>query len=515
MKFRSPAWPLPWALFAATLAVPGVSRVLAQPEARAADAPGVAPGLASAGTVDAEQVTVGDGDDAGPLALEEVLASVERHHPSLQALEGRVRAAEGGRLAAEGGFDPVLTARGFGSAGYYRYARTDATVSLPTPLWGASFFAGWRLGRSLEASDFPDYYRYDETLDGGELRAGVTVPILRDGAIDARRAGIARAERAVEAAEHERAARRWRVRLAASEAYARWVASGLKLAVVEALLHLAEARDAQIAARVAAGAVAAIEHLENQRAVLERRQARVAARRSVERTAIALSLYFRDEAGAPRVPDLRRLPEALSSSAVVPMDESEAIEVALSRRPEIVRLGALREAARVVLELAENQVLPRLDVSVNGSIDLGSTDDGSLRSQLSPPTGEALVSLSVPLLFREGTGRLRAARAELDALDAEIELARDQITLEVRDACSAVAAAREALAAARESAQVAAAVAAAERSRFDAGASTLLFVNLRETAAAQADASVIDAEADVAVAAAQRAAAMAESVDRP
>ena len=91
-------------------------------------------------------------------------------------------------------------------------------------------------------------------------------------------------------------------------------------------------------------------------------------------------------------------------------------------------------------------------------------------------------------------------RAELAALEADTELARDQIHLEVRDARSAVQAASEAIALAAEAEMVARAVADAERVRFDHGATSLLVVNLREAAAAAAAQAHVDARADLAVA---------------
>lgn len=439
----------------------------------------------------------------GPaLRLDEVIASVDAHHPPLEALEARVRSAEGAHLAAEGGFDPTLSARGFLTVfGYYEYGRLDVSVTQATPLWGASFFAGWRIGRSVEIDrSFPEYYGQDETLDAGELRAGVTVPLLRDGWIDPRRATLWRAERATDAAEAELAARRLRVVYAATDAYLRWVAAGRKLEIALDLLRLAEDRDGQLAARAASGAIAPIEHLENRRAVLERRQAVVVAARALERTAIALGLYYRDEAGAPLTVAPDRYPGLGEGITVAVPSEADAIELALAQRPELERFRALRESAEIARDLAENQILPRLDVTLSASTDLGTTADASLRSRLSPAVGEGLVTLTVPLLFREGVGRRDAARADLDAVAAEAELARDQVTLEVRDAYSALRAAEQALELAAESRDVAAAVAEAERARFEAGATTLLIVNLREAAAAQAAASWVNARIDVEVA---------------
>jgi cobalt-zinc-cadmium efflux system outer membrane protein len=436
------------------------------------------------------------------LRLDEVIASVDAHHPPLEALAARARSAEGARLAAEGAFDPVLGARGFLTVfGYYEYGRLDVSVTQATPLWGTSFFAGWRIGRSVEIDrGFPEYYGQDETLDGGELRAGATVPLLRDGWIDARRATLWRAERATDAAEAELAARRLRVVYGATEAYLRWIAAGRKLEIALALARLAEDRDAQLAARSASGAIAPIEHLENRRAVLERRQAVVTAARALERAAIALGLFYRDEAGAPRTVGAARYPGLDERFAGDVPSEEEAVALALAQRPELERFRALRESAEIARDLAENQVLPRLDLTLSGSGDIGSTSDSSLRSRLSPPVAEGLVTLSIPLLLREGFGRRDAARADLEAVSADAELARDQITLEVRDAFSALRAAEQGVALATESREIAAAVAEAERARFEAGATTLLIVNLREATAAQAAASWVDARIDVEIA---------------
>lgn len=451
-------------------------------------------GITLAPLADHDAPSIGGG---APLALEDVLDAVEAHHPAIEGLEARVRSAQGTQLSAEGGFDPLLAARGYATAfGYYQYGRFDVSVTQATPLWGISVFAGWRIGRGFNR-DIPDYYRYDETLDGGELRAGVVIPLLRDGWIDTRRATITRSELGVEAAEQDLSSRRLRVRLAATEAYVRWVAAGLKARIGEELLDLAEERDAQIASRVASGLVPALEHLENRRAVLERRTALVSATRALERAAIQLSLYYRDAQGAPSAIGHGRVPSQFARPETRVLDEAHAMEAALHARPELSRIAAQLESARVAVELAENQLLPRLDVTLSGSGDFGSVADADRAYQYGRPSAEGIVSLQFPLALREGRGRLDAARADHDALEAEAELLRDTIAIEVRDALSAIAAAERGARLATASAEIAEAVAAAERARFEAGATSLFVVNQRETSAAQARATLVDAEADL------------------
>ncbi|MDQ3031614.1 MAG: TolC family protein [Myxococcota bacterium] len=443
-----------------------------------------------------ERIAVGEGP---ALELTHVLVSVDRHHPAVEIAEARVRATSGARLSAEGAFDPTLSASAHAAPlGYYSYARADVSLTQATPLWGTSFVAGWRIGRGSGAG-IPDYYGNYETLDGGELRVGATVPLWRDGPIDSRRAGIARTERAEDAAMLDRDARVLRVQLAGAEAYYRWAAAGLRLAVAQSLLDIADERDAQIAGRVAAGAIAAFEHLENRRAVLERRQAVIAARRAIERTAIQLSLFVRGSDGAPRVASVREVPDAIAIPTSRAQAEDVLVERALTARPELARYLQLREAARVSIELAENQIAPRIDLSVLGTFDVGGGASGPMQqSQLGMPVLETWLLFSLPLGMREARGRADAARADLDAITAEQELAADQVRIEVRDALSAVRAALDALEIAEQSATVAEAVARGERARFDEGATSLLIVNLREIAAAQARATLIDAQAELA-----------------
>jgi outer membrane protein TolC len=440
------------------------------------------------------------------VTLDAVLRSVELHHPPLEAARERVDAAEGQRLAAEGAFDLSVQGRVSSTLlGYYQYGRAEIRLDQPTPLWGASFFGGWRIGRGFNR-DIPDYYRYDETLDGGEFRVGATVPLWRDGPIDSRRATLWRSEAGVTAQREEFEARALRVRLAATESHTRWVAAARRYLVARALLELAEARDNQIASRVSAGAVPAIEHLENRRAILERRQALVVARRALEQRAIALSLYLRDDDGAPRIAHFSEVPTTQGLPSEVTESEADSAARALAARPEMRRFAAQRRQGEVSVELAENQLAARIDVTVAGSVDVGGpgTNDPDVarrfQTQYGPPTLDASVLVQVPLQFRDARGRIDQTRSELSALDAEWELARDQIRIEVADVRSAMRAADENMRLASDSLRIAQAVAEAERVRFDNGATSLLVVNMRESMAASAEQALIDAEADLVLA---------------
>lgn len=183
------------------------------------------------------------GERRRPLALAEVLDSVEETYPLLLAVEQELEVASGELLAARGGFDSRLFARGETSpTGYYDRYTTDLGIEQPTRLWGSQLYAGYRLGRG----DFPAYYGGAKTNEGGELRAGIEIPLLKSGAIDEARAKLRAGEIKRRAAEPKIELERLEIIRRASEAYWNWVALGLAVDVERHLLRTAEDRRSQL-----------------------------------------------------------------------------------------------------------------------------------------------------------------------------------------------------------------------------------------------------------------------------
>ncbi len=445
-----------------------------------------------------------------PLTLGEVLASVEATYPLLDAARSDIEAAEAEQLAADGAFDPLWRTRASLFAGGYGYGRLDMLVEEPTPLWGASFFVGYRYGRGK----IQDYYQELETLQYGELRAGLQVPLWRNGPIDRRRASIARADLGFELAELGVAVSRLEAVRLASVRYAEWVAAGRRAEIARTLLALATTRDAQVAARAARGDVPALERVENQRLVLQREAAVVAAERSLVQAGLELSLYYRGSDGRPRVPSSARLPAAMPEPRAIGQAEARRARTqAEARRPEPRRFERARAQLEVDRDLAENQAAPAIDVILFASQDLGARDvaDPTL-SRAHIPQIEASVQLEIPVLDRVARGRAAAASAGMTRLDAQRELALDRVRAEVRDALSALDAAQRRVALVRREVEVTAQLEAAERQRFEAGDSTLFVVNLREQATAEARIREVDTLLDWQRASAAFRAATAEDV---
>jgi outer membrane protein TolC len=114
------------------------------------------------------------------------------------------------------------------------------------------------------------------------------------------------------------------------------------------------------------------------------------------------------------------------------------------------------------------------------------------------PDAAVDLRFEVPVPQRVARGRALAADAGVRRATATLQLLEDRIMLEAHDAWQARRAALSRAAAAVLEVEAAEAVLVGERQRFEAGDSTLVVVNLREVAFAEAQLAAAEAQVDVA-----------------
>lgn len=422
-----------------------------------------------------------------PLDLSTVQASAERAYPPLMSADVDVQVAASQALTAVGGFDAALRMRASTTPlGYYRQTKFDSSVEQATPFWGATVFGGYRMGQG----DFAIYDGKQATNEGGEVRAGASLPVWRNGPIDRRRATMTQAESVMDATRAAYALARLDAIRFASIRYWDWVAAGRRVSIARTLLDTARARERGLADAIRLGNLPAIERAENDRAVLMRQAGLVSAERSLQQAAIELSLFVRGPDGAPEQPVSSRLPvlPAAPSIADLPADD---VGAALNRRPEIARLRALEAQARVELAFAQNQASPAVDFTIVGSQDLGA---GS--PTRSPAELETGIFIELPIQNNRGRGQIDAAAASLTRLSLQARFAAERAAADIQDARAARTAAQARAAFAQQEQRVAERLEKAERGRFQLGEGTLFVVNMREQATAEAALREVDARAD-------------------
>lgn len=415
------------------------------------------------------------------------VAQVLANHPALEATKQEVEAAKAELLSSQGAFDPVLKGE---YSGYPKgdYSGTYENIFVEQPLlWrGAKVVAGYRRG----GGTFPIYEDYYNTNSDGEARAGIEVPLLRDGETDRRRTSIARALMQIDGVDLTVQQRRVEIARTAAISYWDWVAAARRLETFEGLLATAQQRDRQLATRVLEGDLARIDKVDNERQVLQRKSQQISAQRALQKAENDLSLFLWTSNGLPdRVGNLRST--KFKSPPPISAVPEHAIETALKDRVEHQRIENLVQQQEVELSFSRNQILPRLDVQVLASDDLGT--GSTTRDETEFKAG---VKLEVPLATRTQRGKIDSLVAKLAELKAQQSLVKQRIAIEVTDAINAFSMAAERVVVARDEVRVAQELEEGERGKFKQGESNLIFVNLREQATADAIVREIDAVAD-------------------
>ncbi len=164
----------------------------------------------------------------------------------------------------------------------------------------------------------------------------------------------------------------------------------------------------------------------------------------------------------------------------------------LACHPRLRAARASLRATDVARDLARAQRGPRIDLGLEVSRDFG---QGS--SSLTGSVFESKLRFAMPLLLRAARGRLEATEQRYLAEAEELRFLEDGIRTELGDAASQWNAARERYALAQRLAEIVRRLAQAEERRVQAGATDLLVVNLREQSLAEAEASLVDAAAEL------------------
>ena len=422
----------------------------------------------------------------GILKLETVLQSTLATHPALKAQMREQTAADADLLSSKGAFDPQIVSEAL-SRPESGYSGTYGSVYVEQPieLFGGKVVAGHRMGRGL----FPTYEDYYNTSDEGEVGVGVEIPLLRDGPIDRRRADIQKARFGQDIAGASVEQKKIDLTRNAALIYWQWVASANKVRVYRELLRVAEQRNRQITERVNRGDLPDFDRIDNNRAVQQRKAQLLTAEQTMQSAAFQLSLFFRDSTGHPlEVTNYTAPTQVPKPQNLRTMTIEEALQEALFNRPEFEYLQAQREQNEVEITLAKNQINPRVDVKVFGVDDLGQAQTRGEEPEL-----KAGLRIEIPLATRKQRGKRSFYEAKQEKLSLSTTFLQEQIRADIQDAINALDIAKQTVEVIANEVTAAQRLATGERQRFELGDSNLIFVNLREQNAADAEVRQLDA----------------------
>lgn len=421
------------------------------------------------------------------LELKEVLQGVERHHPKLRGAQLVQRIASAKVLEKQGAFDPTL---GMGSS-YQRYNSSssrgsekdyfdNSIIFSQTETSGVKWEAGWIHNQGTVKSPA------SSTGQGGEFFVGAKVPLLRGLNINSKSVALRQAEyRELQAGQDYRLLRLFTL-LDAGTAYYQWVTAVLAEKVVAENLELARERAEQVRQTIAAGDRPEIDQVEADREVEKRRELLRKAQRGSGKTALKLALYLWNSEGRPQpVPESVQAPANLPKSDPIDSAELARMQVeALDLRPELRDLDIRKKIVGLDRDLAANDRLPQLDLTLRPGYDSGNQGIGF--------NVKAGLQLVIPLGTRGPDGRERAASLKLEKLDLDqVEMVR-RILLQIQDAAQEVEAVTDRLERALDVYRLARKLEEAERLKFEFGDSSLFLVNTRERSAVEAALEVLE-----------------------
>ena len=420
-------------------------------------------------------------EKADALSVTDVLEELNENYPPLEQARLKLNSARGKVMEKQGAFDTKIKSKILGSPlGYYQNMQLDTVIEQPTPWWGATFFSGYRLGTGKIA----DYDGKKETLNLGEIRAGLELPLLRNREIDVARAELAALEIQWAISELNVFEKRLKFTKNALKTYWSWVAAKEKRQVAESLLALTQTRVAQLNFEIQHGKKPPVSALENQRALLKRQSKVLELQQEEQTQALDLSLFLKN-VREPDQTDFSEFPLLKTCQNI----RSEAVFAqALKQRPELLILDLQQAQNQIGLNLSHNQTLPHLGLFLTFSQDFGS---GSKTKELFET--DLGLNLEWPVQMRKAIGQVQQLEAERESLKLENTFLRNTIYTEIKQAEIALNTACLQARVAEEESELALKLAEAERDRFALGATDLFLVNLREQAAADARLRYYDA----------------------
>ncbi|HKE18222.1 MAG TPA: TolC family protein [Kofleriaceae bacterium] len=305
-------------------------------------------------------------------------------------------------VARNGGIDDSKALQG--SLSLTKLFFTGATVSVKAETDRAKL-----LGRDLETGTPFSATEYSSAVTGS-----ITQPILRGGWETVTRAPRTRAQLAAEQARLQREVAGRTVVRDLVEAYWEVAYAWSELDIRRSSLDLARERRRLTDASVRGGATAPTELLAVDQVIAQREEDVVVAELSVTQR----SLELRRLAGLEIEPgqiDIKA--DAPLDAQVRPIEIKGVMTQALARSPEIAALESQGRGAALEIEVTNNGLLPRLDLSVNGTLS-GAADNFS--DSVSNAANADAYTFGGQLVLEHWIGR-HAARGQSRRAEAERE----------------------------------------------------------------------------------------------
>ena len=421
------------------------------------------------------------------LGVLELIRSIRQHHPLILSARASREQADTAIQRAQGAFDLAIGQTTLSRLnGFYDGQYLEQGISQPLEMAGASIGANYRRSEG----SFPVYEDFFNTLSGGELSLDLSFSLLRNRQIDARRTAMADAPLQQNIGEQQELLTINQLLFDGLNTYLSWYRAFQETGALRALVELAETRREAIESRVASGDLAAITLTEFETILLTRQ---IALQESLQRLLLSqqqLLFYWRDESGQRFTPITSVGPQVPLQWPFEGFDFDDQWQQAIiDNHPTIADLDARLQIARNQERLAQNRLLPQLDIEMK----LGN-DFGSGNNNLTTPESYVGLNFSVPLQRNRARADHMAALSKINEVESDRQVQYDRLTVSLNESLQLLQTSDQLRILRRQQADIAHELEAQERIRFEEGDSDQFLLNTREAAAGQAELEAIAAE---------------------
>lgn len=449
-------------------------------------------------------------DDTRPIDLKTAIATALGQNATYlgDAVEVEIAAADAAALV--GADDVVVEATATGltrdtepvAGPFFQETSLDA-VALSLGIW-KPLSTGGRVGFTLrdevarstvriESGGMP--FEIDTTIHGPRAEVVLVQPLLagrgKRTAHAARRQAFA--ERDAQAAERDRA----EAVLVHDVTVTYWelAYADREVAIEDAALALARAQLEVTAARAEVGKGSELERLAVEQAIAAHEAARLGAVQRATERALELRVLMAAEDGDPRA---FAASEPLAGAAPA-IATDDALARAIAYSPDLRVITEHTRAAAVGRDVADQDLMPRLDLVLRGGPSGNADTFGDAWSQLGTFgsfQAAATLTFSMPLGNHTAEARRDAAKLREARLGHAHDEVRGELTAAVQRALDAVELSAPRIAAATKAVELARRNVELERDRWKSGAGTNFDVLARQDQLAAAEAALARAHAD-------------------
>ncbi|MEC8231100.1 MAG: TolC family protein [Pseudomonadota bacterium] len=422
-------------------------------------------------------------------SISALIDSMVHYHPYVLAInEGNYQAAAELEIARSN-FDPVIEQKTNSRvSGYYDGTNLTQRFTNPIEDFNGSVFGEYR----ISDGDFPSYEGGYETLSAGEASVGVAISLLQNREIDKRRTELRNAGLATS---------QWQA-LATSlindfiykgiVEYIAWYESALQVSAVKELLATASEREKALVTRVEKGDLASIILTEFKANLLQQKLLLAELKQKRDAHAQMLSFYWRSSTGDMLVINETTPPSDIQWPFWIGNGQLITLRNALRQHPELDIMKLEQAVVENKSALAENALLPKLDLKASVARDIGSGSE-----TLEGTETKLGLSFSYPL----GNRKAKAERAQLQSKQRELQhklvSTQQAITQRFEQALVYWTQAKDIVELQSENATLAKTLSRVERTRFDAGDSDMFVLNARAQNEIKAQIKEIKARVDL------------------